>query len=252
MSSTLTFVYALIGGLIPALLWLAFWLQEDREHPEPRRRIIKVFLAGMLSVPIVFFIQLKLAPFLLDGQPIQNLFDLTLGSALLIITALAATEEIVKYLAARYAALTSSDNDEATDPIIYMIVAALGFAAMENGLYLVAPLISEGLSSPFVEANWRFIGATLVHVSCSAIVGMFIAFTSFSFRRYKVVATLCALVFATGLHAIYNLFIITNAQYRMIAFMLIWSVCVALIIIFEKVKSIHLNNIISEPPHEKA
>src|SRR5258708_4457151 len=50
----LTLFYALIGGFLPALFWLWFWLREDKLHPEPRGRILLAFVAGMVAVAIVY------------------------------------------------------------------------------------------------------------------------------------------------------------------------------------------------------
>jgi RsiW-degrading membrane proteinase PrsW (M82 family) len=44
------FFYGLLGGLLPALLWLWFFLKEDSKRPEPKWLILAAFLAGMLAV----------------------------------------------------------------------------------------------------------------------------------------------------------------------------------------------------------
>ena len=49
MSSPVLLV-AFLCGLLPALLWLSFWLFEDKKNPEPKRYIFFTFLAGMLIV----------------------------------------------------------------------------------------------------------------------------------------------------------------------------------------------------------
>jgi len=51
------FLYALLGGILPAILWLWFWLKEDAKKPEPRGLITLSFVAGMLGVFIVFPIE---------------------------------------------------------------------------------------------------------------------------------------------------------------------------------------------------
>ena len=33
-------------GLLPAIIWMAFFLQEDKKRPEPKRLIISTFLLG--------------------------------------------------------------------------------------------------------------------------------------------------------------------------------------------------------------
>ena len=57
MLSVQTIIFAFLGGLAPALIWLFFWLREDKKHPEPRKNILLTFLFGMCVVPIAFIIQ---------------------------------------------------------------------------------------------------------------------------------------------------------------------------------------------------
>ena len=38
-----------MGGFIPVIIWLVFWLREDKKRPEPLRRVVLVFLAGDAS-----------------------------------------------------------------------------------------------------------------------------------------------------------------------------------------------------------
>ena len=44
---------AALGGIIPSIIWLWFWLGEDKRKPEPIRLLIACFLAGVLSVIFV-------------------------------------------------------------------------------------------------------------------------------------------------------------------------------------------------------
>src|SRR3989344_9103220 len=52
-----TATYALFGGILPALVWLVFWLREDKKNPEPKKLILRTFLFGMGAVGIVLFFQ---------------------------------------------------------------------------------------------------------------------------------------------------------------------------------------------------
>jgi len=52
-----TATYALFGGILPALVWLVFWLREDKKNPEPKKLILRTFLFGMGAVMIVLFFQ---------------------------------------------------------------------------------------------------------------------------------------------------------------------------------------------------
>ena len=51
-------LYAIIGGLLPAILWLWFWLkEEDADNPEPIGLIILSFIAGSLMVLIAIWME---------------------------------------------------------------------------------------------------------------------------------------------------------------------------------------------------
>ncbi len=52
-----TILLALVGGVLPALLWLRFWIREDGDHPEPKAMITLSFLAGMVAVGIAYPLQ---------------------------------------------------------------------------------------------------------------------------------------------------------------------------------------------------
>jgi len=46
---------AFLIGFLPVLIWLFFWLSEDRQKPEPRSLIFSIFVLGMLSVFLAYF-----------------------------------------------------------------------------------------------------------------------------------------------------------------------------------------------------
>jgi RsiW-degrading membrane proteinase PrsW (M82 family) len=86
---------ALAAGFIPAVIWLVFWLFEDRRRPEPRALVVRTFLVGMLAVPIV----LPLEKIVIDlGIPVS--FQLFLLWALI--------EEVVKLAFALFFVLRNS------------------------------------------------------------------------------------------------------------------------------------------------
>ena len=73
----------------------------------------------------------------------------------------AAIEELVKFSAISLVALRSVYFDEPVDALIYMITVALGFAAIENSLFLLAPLLDGDLTGSLLTGNLRYMGATL-------------------------------------------------------------------------------------------
>ena len=98
--------------------------------------------------------------------------------------------------------------DEPIDLMLYMIVSALGFAALENLLVLLP------LSHPFMlletvtVSAFRFVGATFLHALCSGLVGYFIAISILrpSNKRWRVLAE--GIGIAVLLHGLYDFSII--------------------------------------------
>src|SRR3989344_7646628 len=167
MPSASTLFFALSGGILPALLWLWFWLKEDRLHPEPRGMLIRTFVSGMIAVPLV----LPLEKFAQGRYAIYPLLVVLLWSLI---------EEVFKWASAYFSALDTKEYDEPIDAVIYMITAALGFSAMENTFFLVSSMSNANLVASFITGNLRFVGATLLHVLSSGVIGLFIGL---SFKR---------------------------------------------------------------------
>ena len=59
--------------------------------------------------------------------------------------------------------------------MVYLITVALGFAALETGLFLMEPLSHGDISRGIITGNLRFMGAALIHTLSSAVVGYAIA-----------------------------------------------------------------------------
>ena len=221
-----TVFYALLGGVLPALVWLAFWLHEDYKHPEPRGLILRTFLYGMGAVIVVLPFQ----------KIVDNFFP---GTTLVAILLWVILEEVFKFSAAYLGGLKSVEDNEPIDPIIYMITAALGFVALENALFIFGPLIGKDILGSVVTGNLRFIGASLLHVVSSGIIGVSLALSFYKSKKVKSPIVMFALVLAIAFHASFNLSIIYwgNAG-ATLAFVMVWVGAISLLILFEKAKTI--------------
>jgi RsiW-degrading membrane proteinase PrsW (M82 family) len=218
-----TLLYAALGGILPPLLWLWFWLKEDKARPEPRGRIFLSFAAGMAMVPLVI-------PF---EKAALNIF----GMGTIAVIAWAIIEEVFKYIGAYFAALRSRYFDEPIDAMIYLITAALGFAAVENVFFLLGPLQDGDIFQSLITSNLRFLGATLLHTVSSAAVGSAIALSFYRRKKVRREYLLVGITLAVALHALFNLFIMKQTGVRMFfIFGFVWIAVIALIVFFEKVK----------------
>lgn len=216
---------AIAGGIFPALAWLWFWSRED-SHPEPKRLIALAFIAGMLTVIIVIPMQKFVAGFLVTQT--------------LLYTAWSIIEEVMKYVAARLAVLWRHEDDEPIDPIIYMIAVALGFAALENTIFLMSPLSGSTPLETIMTGNLRFVGATLLHVVSSAAVGLALAFSFYKSHRVHGWYVLGGVILASALHSGFNFLILNSPETHLFrTFAYVWVGVIAVLAAVEYAKRIH-------------
>jgi RsiW-degrading membrane proteinase PrsW (M82 family) len=240
-----TVLFALVGGIVPAIIWLAFWLAEDK-HPEPKFLIGATFLAGMVIVPLVAFLERN---FVTLYDP--SFFDLINGNIeevrisfqhFITVFGTAGIEELFKFLAAfLIISLHRKSFDEPIDAVEYLITAALGFAALENVLYLYSGVSVWGntVGGALFDNNLRFIGATILHVTSSGLAGVFIALSFYKRKKIMIEYALMGLLTATLLHTFFNFFIIESRLSSPITiFSLMWAVAIVLLFLFERIKSI--------------
>lgn len=222
-----TTIILVVLGIIPGLAWLAFYLREDVKHPEPKKLIAYTFLAGAL-----------ITVFVLQGQIVVNDFVTSKGYStysLLSFFFLGAVEEIFKFVAVYLAVSRRKDFDEPIDAMVYMVVAALGFATVEN----VASIFqADGLSisspGPLETTALRFVGATVLHSLTSALVGYYWGKALAGFgSKFALIGQ--GLLIATLLHAVFNYLIIKSEP---VALPLIFLMFMALFVLndFEKLK----------------
>jgi RsiW-degrading membrane proteinase PrsW (M82 family) len=157
---------AIFLGVLPGLIWLFFYLQEDI-HPEPKRLILTAFIVGgLMAVPVIIF------QVLTD----DILVFLKLKNTIISIAALALIEEIFKFIAAYWTINKNPAFDEPIDAMIYLITAALGFATIENILIMGNIFYLRDaafLTTAFSTTALRFIGATLLHALASGLLGYY-------------------------------------------------------------------------------
>src|SRR3989344_2488193 len=164
--------YSLIlFGLIPSFAWLIFYLKEDL-HPEPKKLIWETFFTGAIITFVVLKFQIIFNDWLIGQGGMQYSAVSLLG--------LAAIEEVLKFVAA-YLVINHhrKEFDEPVDAMIYMVVAALGFAAVEN---VAAAFNTPNLAMETIAL--RFVGATLLHTLASGTVGYYWA-KSAIFRKRR-------------------------------------------------------------------
>lgn len=226
--------FAVILGLLPSFIWLIFFLREDI-HPEPKKIIALVFIFGVLITAVTI-------PAEIFSQNFLKIFNINQRHFISFLI-LAAIEEIMKFFPA-FIILSKWKKrffDEPIDAMIYMIIAALGFAAAENILVILNNSFNGGsVAEAAGIITFRFIGATLLHALSSGVVGYYWAKSLINKMpningKWLIIK---GLVVASLLHALFNYFILKFNEILIyptvfliiIAFFIFWD--------FEKLKRV--------------
>ncbi|MFZ3015488.1 MAG: PrsW family glutamic-type intramembrane protease [Minisyncoccia bacterium] len=214
---------ALLGGIVPSLFWLWFWLKENKERPEPKGLLTICFIIGMISVIFVL--------------PIQKFIQANVDSHQLQIISWATIEEIIKYIAVIVIVYRTKYINEPIDWAIFLITAALGFAALENTLFLIKPLSLNQATVSLLTGQLRFLGSTLLHAVSSGIVGIALGLSFNMKLPWRRISLFIGLVFAIALHSIFNFFIMENNGSNFLrVFAFLWVVTIIIMLLFEKLR----------------
>ncbi len=211
--------WPLILGLLPSIAWLIFYLSEDK-NPEPKKTLFLAFLAGSITTFVVLTVQI-----------FANKFAINIGiqeHSPVSFFILGGLEELFKFGAVYWVISKRPEFDEPIDAMIYMITAALGFAAVEN----ISAAYSASLPTALETTTLRFFGATLLHTLCSGLVGYYWAKSILNNKKNILIF---GLTLAALLHAIFNYLII---KYEPVIVPTIFLIVFALFILhdFEKLK----------------
>lgn len=180
-------------ALSPGIFWLIFYRRKDREEPEPKRLVLKIFLWGMLmTIPAAAleFIVDYIMPYSGNGSLSQIIW----GTFIVI----APVEEYLKYLVIKRKIYKNPEFNERLDGVIYGVIAGLGFASLEN--------IMAALGNGPSVILFRFFTATLMHALTSGIVGYYLGRARFNPQKEKNLI-LRGLLIAIIIHGAYNFMI---------------------------------------------
>jgi RsiW-degrading membrane proteinase PrsW (M82 family) len=160
-----THLQVALSGVIPALV--AMWLVDrlDAKRPEPRRTRRLVALAGMLSVIPAVILELVIANQAEAWVEPRLTYQ---GASFHAFIVAAAVEEACKILVVYWIVWRRPEFDERMDGIVYAARAGLGFALVENVLYL---LDQQSLQGQLIMWVGRALLAVPGHAMWTGMIG---------------------------------------------------------------------------------
>jgi RsiW-degrading membrane proteinase PrsW (M82 family) len=197
-------VLLVLIALAPIIFILFYFYLRDKYDKEPLRNLIITFILGALTTAPVLWISDNLSE--LTHTSLESKFPQLLIYAFLVV---AITEESMKYLVLRLFCYNQKEFDEPYDGIMYGVAAAMGFAAIENVIYVMNGGEKTGLEVGLL----RMFTAVPAHAVFGAVMGYFVGKAKFiSQERDATITHIIGLLFAVFLHGVYDFFIFYDAE----------------------------------------
>lgn len=122
----------LLTALLPIAILIYYIYHKDKNSPEPTGQLVKAFFYGVLSIPLSLSISIPLGLMGIYQTGATNI----LGSISTAFFGAAIPEEIAKFFVLWLVLRKNPYFDEKMDGIVYAVCVSLGFAALENIMYL--------------------------------------------------------------------------------------------------------------------
>jgi protease PrsW len=157
-------VMGIFLAIIPALVWMGFFNQQDRAEPEPKRLIARTFAFGALAAGAA---AVPFASQVANDTIVQ--YPSIVVKVILTILSVALMQEVLKVAMVRYVVLGTPEFDRHPDGIVYGLASGLGFATIMT----IAYVVREGGVIPLAGAI-RAVDNALVHGALGAVTGYYI------------------------------------------------------------------------------
>lgn len=183
----------LLLAIAPVTIIILYIYFKDKFEKEPIGLLFKAFLLGatvsILITTILGTIVGKLIPLLDEKNILQQFLQAFIVVALV--------EEFSKYLIVRFYAQRNKEFNEPFDGIVYAVIVSMGFAGLENILYVFQYGFETGVIRAFT--------AVPAHATFGILMGYFMGKAKFSKNRIQL--NLIGLLLATVFHGAYDFFL---------------------------------------------
>jgi protease PrsW len=182
-------------GLVPGAVWLTYCYWKGRGRRKSFSPVLRVFLWGCAST-----LPTGLIEHVTGAGLMQETILRSAGVSFFLIGPI---EEGFKLLAVWFAIYRSPEFREPIDGIFYGATAALGFASIENAIYL-------GQMGPDVLVS-RVLFATPAHVLFSSMWGHSLGLARFK-REGELLVVLRGFLMASFMHGLYNFLVAVDPK----------------------------------------
>ena len=169
-------------SVLPAALLIIFIYRQDKYQKEPFKSLFKAFFGGMLSV-VFTIITVRIIDYTIGLIPYLNqtvFYDSFITAGI--------PEELCKFLVFMIFIWNDKNFDEYFDGIVYASFVSLGFATVENIMYVMPGGIGTGIVRALISVPAHFL--------FGVILGYFLSLAKFNSDkkgRYIIIGLLIAM-----------------------------------------------------------
>lgn len=215
----MSLILLLVLSIAPGLAILIAIYFSDKYEKEPFKLLLTSFMMGVVALIPAIILELLFG--FLD-QPTNVLFIFIYA-----VWVVGLSEEGSKFFFLRTVPYTRSAFNEPFDGIVYAVMISMGFATVENIMYVVDGGFGVGLM--------RMITAVPLHAVCGIIMGYYVGIAKFDAKNSrKLLST--GLLLATVIHGLYDFFLFQKMQ----EIFMLFSFVVLIIAVFFSVKAIKI------------
>lgn len=184
-------VFLLALAVAPGVAIITYLYLKDKHEPEPLGLLLTSFFYGVLSAFVTLFISWPLEAILVFNS--QNVIH-QFGNAFFKV---ALVEEFSKFIFIRFILFNNKNFNEPFDGIIYAGMVGMGFATLENILYVYNYGVPTGIMRMFT--------AVPAHATFAILMGYYLGIAKFT-KQNQLYNSFMALLIATAFHGAYDYF----------------------------------------------
>lgn len=192
-----------ILSLAPVFIIAGYIYFRDKYEREPIGLLLLSLFVGALTVIPVLFLESFLSGF-------SNIFSGLTAAAWNAFVVAAFSEELFKYIALYLLIWKRKEFNDKLDGIVYAVFISLGFAAVENVLYVMGNGFGTGIT--------RAITAVPAHAIFGITMGFYFGMAKF-YEKKRYVLKQKALLYPIILHGIYDFILFTGIEWLTLIFL---------------------------------
>jgi RsiW-degrading membrane proteinase PrsW (M82 family) len=194
-----------LSAVAPALFIMYLIYRHDLEK-EPIKMLVKAFFGGVLSILLTLIIVYPISPIgsFFTGGFLQSFFSAFFEAGI--------PEELSKWIIFYWLIKRAPHFDQYYDGILYAIFISMGFALVENLMYVYGTSVKEGYSAGLSVAALRAIMSVPGHMLFAVPMGYFLSLSKFEQGKEASKHIMLSLAVPILLHGLFDFILMYSSS----------------------------------------